>query len=58
MTIRLPRQLAVLTEAVSGCYYTVMHQKFDIALKDIIKDVPGTFLRLLTGYETGKFIDV
>ncbi|WP_156033232.1 hypothetical protein [Candidatus Magnetobacterium casense] len=35
-----------------------MHQKFDIALKDIIKDVPGTFLKLLTGYETGKFIDV
>ncbi|MES0335454.1 MAG: hypothetical protein SFH39_03720 [Candidatus Magnetobacterium sp. LHC-1] len=35
-----------------------MHQKFDIALKDIIKDVPETFLRLLTGYETGKFIDV
>ncbi len=47
-----------MTEAVSGCYYTVMHQKFDIALKDIIKDVPGTFLKLLTGYETGKFIDV
>ncbi len=35
-----------------------MHQKFDIALKDIIKDVPGAFLKLLTGYETGKFIDV
>ncbi len=47
-----------MTGTASGCYYTVMHQKFDIALKDIIKDVPGTFLKLLTGYETGKFIDV
>ncbi|MBF0609173.1 MAG: hypothetical protein HQL61_16660, partial [Magnetococcales bacterium] len=35
-----------------------MYQKFDIALKDIIKDVPRTFLKLLTGYDTGKFIDV
>ncbi|MBF0338528.1 MAG: hypothetical protein HQL05_11930 [Nitrospirae bacterium] len=35
-----------------------MYQKFDIALKDIIKDVPRTFLKLLTGYETGKFIGV
>ncbi|MBF0344889.1 MAG: hypothetical protein HQL06_11740 [Nitrospirae bacterium] len=35
-----------------------MRQKFDIALKDIIKDVPRTFLKLLTGYDSGKFIDI
>ncbi|MBF0339163.1 MAG: hypothetical protein HQL05_15190, partial [Nitrospirae bacterium] len=35
-----------------------MHQKYDITLKDIIKDVPQRFLKLLTGYEAGKFIDV
>ena len=35
-----------------------MHQKYDITLKDILKDIPKVFLKLLTGYETGKFIDV
>ncbi|KJU84171.1 hypothetical protein MBAV_003634, partial [Candidatus Magnetobacterium bavaricum] len=35
-----------------------MHQKYDIALKDIIKDAPRRFLKLLTGYDTGRFIDV
>ncbi|KJU85315.1 hypothetical protein MBAV_002261, partial [Candidatus Magnetobacterium bavaricum] len=35
-----------------------MHQKYDIVLKDIIKDAPRRFLKLLTGYDTGKFIDV
>ncbi|WP_040333856.1 hypothetical protein [Candidatus Magnetobacterium casense] len=35
-----------------------MYQKYDITLKDIIKDVPQRFLKLLTGYEAGKFIDV
>jgi len=35
-----------------------MHQKFDITLKDLLKDIPKVFLKLLTGYETGKFIDV
>ncbi|MBF0537947.1 MAG: hypothetical protein HQL03_06805 [Nitrospirae bacterium] len=39
-------------------YHIIMHQKFDIALKDIIKDMPRTFLRLLTGYDYGNFIDV
>ncbi|MBF0537039.1 MAG: hypothetical protein HQL03_02170 [Nitrospirae bacterium] len=36
----------------------MMHQTYDIALKDIIKDVPQRFLRLLIGYEAGNFIDV
>ncbi|KWT94629.1 hypothetical protein [Candidatus Magnetominusculus xianensis] len=35
-----------------------MHQKYDITLKDLLKDVPKVFLKLITGYETGKFIDV
>ncbi|MBF0553272.1 MAG: hypothetical protein HQK96_01800 [Nitrospirae bacterium] len=35
-----------------------MHQKYDITLKDLLKDIPKVFLKLLTGYETGKFIDV
>ncbi|MBF0590821.1 MAG: Rpn family recombination-promoting nuclease/putative transposase [Nitrospirae bacterium] len=35
-----------------------MHQKYDITLKDIIKDVPQRFLKLLTGYEASKFIDI
>ncbi|MBF0557047.1 MAG: hypothetical protein HQK96_21235 [Nitrospirae bacterium] len=35
-----------------------MHQKYDITLKDILKDIPKVFLKLLTGYETGNFIDV
>ncbi|MBF0592564.1 MAG: Rpn family recombination-promoting nuclease/putative transposase [Nitrospirae bacterium] len=35
-----------------------MHQKYDITLKDIIKDVPQRFLKLLTGYEAYKFIDI
>jgi hypothetical protein len=34
-----------------------MHQKYDITLKDILKDIPKVFLKLLTGYETGKFVD-
>ncbi|MBF0566902.1 MAG: hypothetical protein HQK89_16880 [Nitrospirae bacterium] len=34
-----------------------MHQQYDITLKDIIKDVPVNFLKLLTGFNTGKFID-
>jgi predicted transposase YdaD len=35
-----------------------MRQKYDVILKDIFKDVPKAFLKILTGYETGKFIDV
>ncbi|MBF0538741.1 MAG: hypothetical protein HQL03_10875 [Nitrospirae bacterium] len=35
-----------------------MHQQYDITLKDIIKDVPQRFLRLLTGYEADRFIDI
>ncbi|WP_040334900.1 hypothetical protein [Candidatus Magnetobacterium casense] len=35
-----------------------MHQKYDIVLKDIVKDAPRRFLKLLTGYDTGKFIDI
>ncbi|MBF0458161.1 MAG: hypothetical protein HQK99_09730 [Nitrospirae bacterium] len=35
-----------------------MHQKYDITLKDILKDVPKVFLKLITGYETGRFVDV
>lgn len=34
-----------------------MHQQIDITLKDIIKDVPVKFLELLTGFESGKFLD-
>ncbi|MBF0338850.1 MAG: hypothetical protein HQL05_13600 [Nitrospirae bacterium] len=35
-----------------------MHQKYDIALKDIIKDIPRQFLKILTGYDSWQFIDV
>ncbi|MBF0458751.1 MAG: hypothetical protein HQK99_12755 [Nitrospirae bacterium] len=35
-----------------------MHQKYDITLKDILKDIPKVFLKLITGYERGRFIDV
>ncbi|MBF0516299.1 MAG: hypothetical protein HQK97_04135 [Nitrospirae bacterium] len=35
-----------------------MRQKYDITLKDILKDIPKVFLKLITGYETGKFLDV
>ncbi|MBF0567601.1 MAG: hypothetical protein HQK95_01920 [Nitrospirae bacterium] len=35
-----------------------MRQKYDITLKDLLKDIPKVFLKLITGYETGKFIDV
>ncbi|MBF0343238.1 MAG: hypothetical protein HQL06_03320 [Nitrospirae bacterium] len=35
-----------------------MHQTYDVLLKDIIKDVPPVFLKILTGYETGKFLDI
>ncbi|KWT74995.1 hypothetical protein [Candidatus Magnetominusculus xianensis] len=35
-----------------------MYQKYDITLKALFKDVPKVFLKLITGYETGKFIDV
>ncbi|KJU84144.1 hypothetical protein MBAV_003664 [Candidatus Magnetobacterium bavaricum] len=39
-------------------YLVIMHQKYEIILKDIIKDVSQRFLKLLTGYEAGKFTDV
>ncbi|MBF0565316.1 MAG: hypothetical protein HQK89_08740 [Nitrospirae bacterium] len=35
-----------------------MHQKFDITLKDLLKDIPDKFLKILTGYEEGRFPDV
>ncbi|MBF0343904.1 MAG: hypothetical protein HQL06_06695 [Nitrospirae bacterium] len=35
-----------------------MHQIYDVLLKDIIKDVPPKFLKILTGYETGRFLDI
>ncbi|MBF0343803.1 MAG: hypothetical protein HQL06_06185 [Nitrospirae bacterium] len=35
-----------------------MHKTYDVLLKDIIKDVPPKFLKILTGYETGKFLDI
>ncbi|MBF0463836.1 MAG: hypothetical protein HQK88_01560 [Nitrospirae bacterium] len=35
-----------------------MHQKYDVTLKDILKDMPKVFLKILTGYDTCKFIDV
>ncbi|KJU83783.1 hypothetical protein MBAV_004024, partial [Candidatus Magnetobacterium bavaricum] len=48
----------ILTETLGYHYHITMHQKYDIALRDILKDMPRTFLRLLTGYATGKFLDV
>ncbi|MBV6341714.1 hypothetical protein [Candidatus Magnetobacterium casense] len=42
-----------------GCrYHITMHQKYDIALKDIIKDIPRQFLKILTGYDSWQFMDV
>ncbi|MBF0459608.1 MAG: hypothetical protein HQK99_17105 [Nitrospirae bacterium] len=35
-----------------------MHHKFDITLKDLLKDIPAKFLKILTGYEDGKFLDI
>ncbi len=34
-----------------------MHQKFDITLKDLWKDVPVKLLKFLTGFDSGKFLD-
>jgi hypothetical protein len=34
-----------------------MHKKFDITLKDLLKDIPARFLKLLSGFDTGKFLD-
>ncbi|KJU86030.1 hypothetical protein MBAV_001774 [Candidatus Magnetobacterium bavaricum] len=48
----------MLTELFIYRYNTIMHQKFDITLKDIIKDMPRIFLKLLTGYDWWEFIDV
>ncbi|MBF0608496.1 MAG: hypothetical protein SFH39_05165 [Candidatus Magnetobacterium sp. LHC-1] len=36
----------------------MMHQIYDKLLKEIIKNVPPKFLKLLSGYETGKFLDI
>ncbi|MBF0464250.1 MAG: hypothetical protein HQK94_04095 [Nitrospirae bacterium] len=35
-----------------------MHQKYDLTLKKLLKDIPAKFLKILTGYETGKFLDI
>jgi predicted transposase YdaD len=35
-----------------------MHYRFDITLKDLLKDMPAKFLKILTGYENGKFLDI
>ncbi|WP_420266956.1 hypothetical protein [Candidatus Magnetominusculus dajiuhuensis] len=35
-----------------------MHKKFDLTLKDLLKDIPVKFLKILTGYEDGKFLDI
>ena len=34
-----------------------MSQQYDITLKKIIKNIPKRFLKLLTGFEEGKFLD-
>ncbi|KWT82594.1 hypothetical protein [Candidatus Magnetominusculus xianensis] len=34
-----------------------MHKKYDLTLKDLLKDIPVKFLKILTGYENGKFLD-
>ncbi|MBF0552964.1 MAG: hypothetical protein HQK96_00235 [Nitrospirae bacterium] len=31
-----------------------MRQKYDVTLKDILKDIPKVFLKLITGYEIGR----
>ncbi|MBF0592089.1 MAG: hypothetical protein HQL02_08380 [Nitrospirae bacterium] len=36
----------------------MMHQIYDKLLKELIKNVPPKFLKILTGYETGKFLDI
>ncbi|KWT91026.1 hypothetical protein [Candidatus Magnetominusculus xianensis] len=35
-----------------------MRQKYDITLKKLLKDIPTAFLKILTGFETGRFLDV
>ncbi|QWR76558.1 hypothetical protein [Candidatus Magnetomonas plexicatena] len=35
-----------------------MPQYFDISLKSILKELPQKFMKLLTGFETAKFLDV
>jgi hypothetical protein len=34
-----------------------MHKKFDITLKELLKDIPAKFLKIISGFETGKFLD-
>ncbi|KJR41220.1 hypothetical protein MCHI_002881, partial [Candidatus Magnetoovum chiemensis] len=34
-----------------------MSQLYDIILKKTIKNIPRKFLKLLTGFEDGKFLD-
>ncbi|MBF0563842.1 MAG: hypothetical protein HQK89_01230 [Nitrospirae bacterium] len=34
-----------------------MSQLYDITLKKTIKNIPKRFLKLLTGFETGEFLD-
>jgi hypothetical protein len=35
-----------------------MHQKFDLTLKKLFKDIPAELLKILTGFDTGKFLDI
>ncbi|MBF0520121.1 MAG: hypothetical protein HQK92_10380 [Nitrospirae bacterium] len=34
-----------------------MHQKFDITLKGLLKDIPVKFLKIISGFDSGKFLD-
>ncbi|MEO5358671.1 MAG: hypothetical protein H7844_15430 [Nitrospirae bacterium YQR-1] len=34
-----------------------MHKKYDITLKELLKDIPTKFLKIISGFETGKFLD-
>ncbi len=35
-----------------------MHKTYDKLLKEIIKNVPPKFLKILTGYETETFLEI
>ncbi len=35
-----------------------MHQHYDLTLKKLLKDIPVELLKILTGFDTGKFLDI
>jgi hypothetical protein len=34
-----------------------LHKKYDITLKELLKDIPTKFLKIISGFDHGKFLD-